>query len=104
MARCVLLTSTPECVASPRRAITRAAPSWSPGAAFLSSNRNASRDESVETGDEYVEAGDESIEAGEKHNNHVINIEYSYAWRSPFTNHQFQRLSRSIEAPGRPCY
>ena len=37
-----------------------------------SSNRNASRDESVETGDESVEAGDESIEAGEKHNNHVI--------------------------------
>ena len=31
-----------------------------------SSNRNASRDESVETGDESVEAGDESIEAGEK--------------------------------------
>ena len=30
-----------------------------------SSNRNASRDESVETGDESVEAGDESIEAGE---------------------------------------
>ena len=31
-----------------------------------SSNRNASRDESVETGDESVETGDESIEAGEK--------------------------------------
>ena len=31
-----------------------------------SSNRNASRDESVEAGDKYVEAGDESIEAGEK--------------------------------------
>ena len=30
------------------------------------SNRNASRDESVETGDESVEAGDESIEVGEK--------------------------------------
>ena len=30
-----------------------------------SSDRNASRDESVE-------AGDESIEAGEKHNNHVV--------------------------------
>ena len=37
-----------------------------------SSNRNASRDESVETGDESVETGDESVEAGEKHNNHVI--------------------------------
>ena len=36
------------------------------------SNRNASRDESVETGDESVETRDESIEAGEKHNNHVI--------------------------------
>ena len=31
-----------------------------------SSNRNASRDESVEAGDKSVEAGDESIEAGEK--------------------------------------
>ena len=31
-----------------------------------SSNRNASRDESVETGDESVETGDKSIEAGEK--------------------------------------
>ena len=30
-----------------------------------SSNRNASRDESVETGDESVEADDESVEAGE---------------------------------------
>ena len=37
-----------------------------------SSNRNASRDESVETRDEFVETRDESIEAGEKHNNHVI--------------------------------
>ena len=32
----------------------------------VSSNRNASRDESVETTDESVEAGDKSIEAGEK--------------------------------------
>ena len=31
-----------------------------------SSNRNASRDESVEAGDKSVEAGEESIEAGEK--------------------------------------
>ena len=31
-----------------------------------SSNRNASRDESVEAGDESVETRDESIEAGEK--------------------------------------
>ena len=37
-----------------------------------SSNRNASRDESVEAGDKSVEAGDESIEAVEKHRNHVI--------------------------------
>ena len=37
-----------------------------------SSNRNASRDESVEAGDEFVETGDESFEAGEKHKNHVI--------------------------------
>ena len=41
-----------------------------------SSNRNASRDVSVETGDESVEVGDESIEAGEKHNNHVIIFRY----------------------------
>ena len=41
-----------------------------------SSNRNASRDESVEPGDESVEAGDESIEAGEKQNNHVIITSY----------------------------
>ena len=31
-----------------------------------SSNRNTSRDESVETGDESVETRDESIETGEK--------------------------------------
>ena len=31
-----------------------------------SSNRIASRDESVETGDESVETGDESVEVGEK--------------------------------------
>ena len=31
-----------------------------------SGNRNASRDESVETGDESFEARDESVEAGEK--------------------------------------
>ena len=43
-----------------------------------SSNRNASRDESVEAGDESVETRDESIEAGEKHNNHVINIYIPY--------------------------
>ena len=38
----------------------------------ICSNRNASRDESVETGDESVETRDESIEAGVKHNNYVI--------------------------------
>ena len=40
------------------------------------SNRNASRDESVETGDDSVETRDESIEAGEKRNNHVIMSNY----------------------------
>ena len=30
MDRCVLLTSTPECVVSPRRATTRSQPEWSP--------------------------------------------------------------------------
>ena len=39
-----------------------------------SSSRNASRDESVETGDESVEAGDESIEAGEKTQQSCYNI------------------------------
>ena len=68
MDRCVLLTLTPECVVSPCRAITRAQPEWLPH-----SNRNASKDESVETGDEFVKTGDESIEAAEKNNNHVIN-------------------------------
>ena len=42
------------------------------------SNRNASRDESVETGDESVETRDEPIEAGEKHNNHVIISDISW--------------------------
>ena len=44
-----------------------------------SSNRNASRDDSVEAGDESVETGDESIEAGKKHNNHAI-IAYGLSW------------------------
>ena len=45
-----------------------------------SSNRNAVRDESVETGDESVETGDESIEAREKkHSNHDIYI-YIYTY------------------------
>ena len=39
-----------------------------------SSNRNASRDESVEAGDKSVEAGDESIEAGEKTPRSCYNI------------------------------
>ena len=39
-----------------------------------SSNRNASRDESVEAGDKSVEAGDESIEAGEKTPQSCYNI------------------------------
>ena len=37
-----------------------------------SRNRNASRDDYVETGDESFETRDESIEAGEKHNNLVL--------------------------------
>ena len=41
-----------------------------------SSNRNASRDESVEAGDKSVEAGDESIEAGEKTPQSCYNIWY----------------------------
>ena len=46
-----------------------------------SSNRNASRDESVETGDESVEAGDESIEAGEKTQQSCYNIELTtHVW------------------------
>ena len=42
-----------------------------------SSNRDASRDEFVETGDEYVEAGDESIEAGEKTQQSCYNCIYN---------------------------
>ena len=40
-----------------------------------SSNRNASRDESVKTGDESVETRDESIEAGEKTQQSCYNSE-----------------------------
>ena len=40
-----------------------------------SSNRNASRDESVEPGDESVEPGDESIEPGEKTQESCYNVE-----------------------------
>ena len=42
-----------------------------------SSNRNASRDESVEAGDKSVEAGDESIEAGEKTPQSCYNLYYN---------------------------
>ena len=38
------------------------------------SNRNASRDESVETRDEFVETRDESIEAGEKTQQSCYNV------------------------------
>ena len=38
---------------------------WIVGGGGGSSNRNVSRDESVEAGDESVETRDESIEAGE---------------------------------------
>ena len=41
-----------------------------------SSNRNASRDESVETGDKSVETRDESIEAGEKTQQSCYNMHY----------------------------
>ena len=41
-----------------------------------SSNRNASRDESVEARDKSVEAGDESIEAGEKTPQSCYNNQY----------------------------
>ena len=40
-----------------------------------SSNRNAGRDESVETGDESVETKDESIEAGGKAHQSCLNSE-----------------------------
>ena len=45
-----------------------------------SSNRNASRDESVEAGDKSVEAGDESIEAGEKTPQSCYNDQYNMLW------------------------
>ena len=46
-----------------------------------SGNRNASRDESVETGDESVETGDESVEAGEKTPQSCYNISAMYYTR-----------------------
>ena len=56
-----------------------------------SSNRNASRDESVQTGDESVETGDESVEVEteKKHNNHVIicNITYNRTLLSGYISH-----------------
>ena len=45
-----------------------------------SSNRNASRDESVETGDESVETRDESIEAREKTQQSCYNIGYNHGY------------------------
>ena len=47
-----------------------------------SSNRNASRDESVEVGDKSVEAGDESIEAGEKTPQSCYNTKFCSDWMS----------------------
>ena len=48
-----------------------------------SSNRNASRDESVETGDESVETGDVSIEAGEKTPQSCYNIYLAHCHSHP---------------------
>ena len=48
-----------------------------------SSNRNASRDESVEAGDKSVEAGMNLSKPGKKHRNHVIIAAKTYvscAW------------------------
>ena len=53
-----------------------------------SSNRNASRDESVETGDESVEAGDESVEAGEKTQQSCHNTYQYITMIYPFGNVQ----------------
>ena len=53
-----------------------------------SSNRNASRDESVETGDESVETGDESIEAGEKTPQSCYNFKPSrFGWKFSVCRH-----------------
>ena len=52
-----------------------------------SSNRNASRDESVEAGDKSVEAGDESIEAGEKTPQSCYNIHPCPSSDSSSTNY-----------------
>ena len=54
-----------------------------------SSNRNARKDESVETGDESVETRDEYIEAGEKQSNHVI-IVYKHIYASVGLNESIQ--------------
>ena len=45
-----------------------------------SSNRNASRDESVETGDEFVEARDEYIEARENTQQSCVMIISNTDW------------------------
>ena len=55
-----------------------------------SSNRNASRDESVEAGDKSVEAGDESIEAGEKTPQSCYNTEtYQGYLLLPLDRHRY---------------
>ena len=46
-----------------------------------SSNRNAGRDESVETGDESVDAGDESVEAGERTQQSCYNIQQHHCFK-----------------------
>ena len=49
---------------------------WIVGGEEGSSNRNTSRDESVEAGDESVETRDESIVAGEKTQQSCYNVLY----------------------------
>ena len=58
-----------------------------------SSNRNASRDESVEAGDKSVEAGDESIEAGEKTPQSCYNYIQSMIYRPRY----FIRLKQKCQ-------
>ena len=61
-----------------------------------SSNRNASRDESVEAGDKSVEAGDESIEAGEKTPQSCYKLQSGTALVVPATSVRAGRPARVL--------
>ena len=65
-----------------------------------SSNRNASRDESVEAGDKSVEARDESIEAGEKTPQSCYNMHHIHDVTKPLMTLRGPWLLRRCFKPG----